>query len=79
MQLQAYTFTLLDIQEHANHTKDALLTALEKEGLLKDTAENISSKYIVIIGKKNLFGKIFDKICGINDDKDYYQIVKTVE
>jgi hypothetical protein len=78
MKLHTYTLTEFDIQENVNCAKDAILTVLEKEGLLKDTADNIASQYIIVIGKKNLFGSIYDKIFGIKDDKMFYQVVKVL-
>ncbi len=76
--MNMYSYTELDLQRQANEIKEAALQFLEKEGLLRDSAEDIASKYLFIITKPNCFGYLFDKVFNVKkDDKIEYRIVKT--
>jgi hypothetical protein len=63
---------------NANNIKCLLLEVLEQEGLLKETAENIGKKYIIMIREKGWFGYIYDKFFGISDDAIKYLVLKTI-
>jgi hypothetical protein len=62
---------------NANNIKCLLLEALEQEGLLKETAENIGKKYIITTREKGWFGYIYDKFFGISDDAMKHPAPKT--
>ena len=64
-----------------NAVKVTLLEALEREGLLADgtSAKEISGDYAIIIMKKGLFGKVWDKLRGYNDEtKTFWKVIKDV-
>lgn len=76
--MNIYNLTELDIQAEANKVKDILISYLQIEGLLKDTAENICSQYIVVVQKKNLFGQIFDKFFNVKDNDLRFTVLKKI-
>ena len=67
---KTYTVTTDNMVMNANITKQSLLAALESEGLLKETAEEIGKKYVVVLHTKGRFGSWFDKLFGVMDDDD---------
>lgn len=64
MDMQLYTMETSDMQKNANVVKEALLGALEREGLLKESAESIATKYAVVISKPGWLGTLFKRING---------------
>lgn len=71
--IATYTMSLEELTINANLSKEILLSVLDKEGLLKESAETLNSKYAVVIHPKGFFGKIIDKLRGI-DSSDNLQV-----
>jgi len=75
MDMKYYTQSHADFMANGNIVKEELLRVLEKDGLLKDTAENIGTKYLVIFAEPSWFGKMISKLFN-KEDKLVIQIVK---
>jgi len=71
--MELYSMTLVDLTVHGNGVKEALLHALERDGLLKEGAEAISKKYVVLIHKPSWFGRAIASLIGM-DKKDQLTI-----
>lgn len=72
--LAAYTLSLEELTGNANSIKEVLLNALDREGLLKEPAETLNSKFAVVIHQKGFFGRVIDKLRGVSDDSENLQI-----
>jgi hypothetical protein len=64
MDAQLYTMETSDMQKNANIVKEALLGALEREGMLKESGEVIASRYAVVISKPGWLGSVFKRMSG---------------
>jgi hypothetical protein len=73
-----YTFDELQLTEALNNGKDELLRMLEREGLLKKTAEEIGQDYALIIRKKNMLGTIIEKLFPIGEKDARVSVVKVL-
>lgn len=60
--MNIYTLGIDDLNTNANTTKEALLYALERDGLLTKKAEEIAANYTVVVHKKGWLGRLFDKL-----------------
>lgn len=72
--LAAYTLSLEELTGNANSIKEVLLNVLDREGLLKEPAETLNSKFAVVIHQKGFFGRVIDKLRGVSDDSENLQI-----
>ena len=66
--MNVYSITTEELTKYMNAGKEALLLALEKEGLLTDKAETIAGNYAVVIHEKGVLGKTWDKLRGTSSD-----------
>lgn len=57
--MKLYQMGLDDITTNSNAVKEEILKALEREGLLKESAEEISKKYAVVIYEPGWLGRIW--------------------
>lgn len=57
--MQLYSFSSEDLTGNANAIKDTLLEQLERDDLLKSSAEHIAKHYVVVLHKPSAFGKWF--------------------
>lgn len=69
MEWQISSYSDLELTEVANQIKEILLLGLEKEGLIKNSA-NISANYAIVVAKKNLLGRAVDLITGRKPEDD---------
>ncbi len=69
--MNIYSMTLEDLMRNANIAKDELLGALERDGLLKSTAEEVGEKYAVILYKPGWLGRLFNRLKG---EKDAFRV-----
>lgn len=77
MNVQIYSMDIEDLTKNANIVKEAVLSALEKDGLLKKPAEDIASEYAIVISKAGWLGTLWKKLS--KDDKNLrYDVVKSV-
>ena len=60
--MNIYTLGIDDLNTNANTTKETLLYALERDGLLTKKAEEIAANYVVVVHKKGWLGRLFDKL-----------------
>lgn len=74
-----YTMTTESLVENANVVKDALLLALEKEGLLKASAEEIGSKYGVLMTKPSWWGRFNKYFTKREENRLHIRIVKLAD
>ncbi len=75
--MNMYSMTEADLTANANAVKEAVLRGLEREGLLKG-ADDLATKYAIVIHKKGFLGKLFDKLTGAGDDQLAVTFVKIV-
>jgi hypothetical protein len=68
--MYAYNEPPETILKNANTVKESVIFALEREGLLKEPAEAICAKYVVVVHKEGWFGRLFKRITGGTYDKD---------
>lgn len=62
--MMIYSLSCEDLTKHANAIKEALLGALERDGLLKKPAADICASYIVTLTEAGWFGRLFKRMCG---------------
>jgi hypothetical protein len=55
-----YSAGIEDMTQNCNVVKEHLLYALERDGLLKEDAEEIAKKYVVVIHKRGYVPVIFE-------------------
>jgi len=67
------------LTSNANQIKDIVIFQLEKEGLLNKPAKEICETYAVILHRRGFFGKIIDKMMGIEGDRLIISMVKMLE
>lgn len=80
MDRHVYEFSLLQLQDACNNALNEALVGLEKEGLLKVSAEEILTSYALILQRKGTLGYIWDKIFGAKDDlATRYRLVKIID
>lgn len=76
-----YTYSVSDIGDlttKCNLTKEVLLEALERDGLLKKPAVEICSEYAVVLSQPNWLGRLFRKIAGEGEGHVTIRIMKAV-
>lgn len=79
--MQIYSLDVEDLTKNANIVKEAVLAALEKDGLLKKPATEIAEEYAIVISKPGWLGKFWKKLHQGNaeDAKNLrYDVVKSV-
>ena len=67
------------LTSNANLIKEVIVAQLEKEGLLTKPAQEICETYAVIMHRRGFFGKIIDKMMGVEHDRLVISIVKMLE
>lgn len=73
-----YSLTDSDLTANANQVKDILLASLESEGKLKETAEKLSTDYIIVAVQPNWLGRFISKLAGKDADKVKYVVSKII-
>lgn len=75
-----YSMDFEDMNKNANIVKEAVLSALEKDGLLKKPAGEIAAEYAIVVSKAGWFGTLWKRLKAEgNDSKDLrYDVVKSV-
>jgi len=77
--MSLYSFTDKDITTTVNIAKEVTLAGMAREGFLTGEQYNILIKdYVIVVVKKGWFGKLFDKVRGIDSDPNSisYMLVK---
>lgn len=64
MTMMVYSMTHEDLNKNANAVKEAILGALERDGLLNKPADDICASYIVTLSEPGWFGRLFKRIRG---------------
>ena len=64
MDFKVYSDNVENMTFNANAVKELLFITLEEKGLLKDTAENLSSRFTVIFVNPGVLGRIWSKLRG---------------
>ncbi len=62
--MKIYTMDLLQLQEHANYAVSTALRALEADGKLTCSAEDILERHAIVMHHKGIFGQFIDKLVG---------------
>lgn len=80
MKMEIYSMDATDFTQHANQVKEILLDALERDGLLKESAANIAVTYAVVVSKPGWLGSLWKRLTNNKDDKQNlrYDVVKSV-
>ena len=61
-----------ELQSILNDAKDLLLNRLEeREHISKETGEELRHSWHVVVFRKGFFGKLFDKIRGVDTPSSY--------
>ncbi len=76
MKIQVLELSELELQEKMNWAKEQLIDRLAKDGFLNGAADDINRKYIYVIHKKNLFGSVFDKLIGNDENKAHITLLR---
>lgn len=63
---------------NSNQIKEVIVDFLGKEGLLTKTAEEINQTYAVVLHRRGFFGKVIDKLIGVEGDRLVITLVKVV-
>jgi hypothetical protein len=66
--MKIYQFDYEEMTRQANTIKEAVIEGLEKEGLLKGSAKEISEHYVVFVHKRGWLGELFAKWFGDSND-----------
>jgi hypothetical protein len=67
-----------ELTKNCNVVKEALLEALERDGLLKKPAAEIAQDYAVILAEPGWLGRLFRKVTGEKDGDLAVRILKSV-
>jgi len=80
MNTDIYSFDAMGLTENANNIKEAVLMAMERNGLLTKPAAEIARDYAVVLHKRGWLGRLFRRICGgeASEDTLAIEIVKKV-
>ena len=78
MLIKQYTFCDSDLTGFANDVREVVLCGLDKQSLLNGDLKEIISTTAIVVKPKGLFGRMFDKIRGIKDDKAIFLFVKVL-
>lgn len=62
MTMKSYPMEIDDLTKIGNTIKDQLLKVLEREGHLTKPADEIGSKYVVVVSESTWFGALFSKL-----------------
>jgi hypothetical protein len=63
---------------NANQIKEVIVDFLGKQGLLTKTAEEINQTYALVLHRRGFFGKVIDKLIGVEGDRLVITLVKVV-
>lgn len=61
---------------NANQIKEVIIETLGKKGLLTKTAEEINQTYAVVLHRRGFFGRVIDKMLGVEGDRLVISVVK---
>lgn len=67
-----------DLTKNCNLVKEILLSALERDGLLKKPAAEICQDYAVVLAEPGWLGRLFRKVTGEKDGDLQIRILKSV-
>lgn len=76
--LKMYSMTSEDLTQDINNAVAVFLSALETDGLLTKPAIDILGEYAVVVCQKGFFGKVIDKLRGMEDNNTYFRVVRVV-
>lgn len=62
-----------------NQTKELFLMAMVTEGIIDQNKANEMNKYCVVAQPRNFFGRIYDKLFGMEENETRYTIVKIIQ
>lgn len=68
--MRTLSMDIEELMKTGNVVKEAVLAALEKDGLLKKPASEIGDSYVVVVAEPRWFGKLFRKVTGKEDEKE---------
>jgi len=74
--MDMYSFTPEDLTTTANSVKEVLLDKLERDGLLKQPADDIAKNYVVVMHKPSWFGKLFASMCNTGKNELKITVLK---
>lgn len=63
---------------NANQIKEVIVDFLGREGLLTKTPQEINETYAVVLHRRGFFGKVIDKMMGLEGDRLVITLVKVV-
>ena len=66
--MHIYQHSMEELTEDFNRVKEAVIDALGRKNLLRADAEAISARLAVVVHKKNMLGRIWDKVRGHTDN-----------
>jgi hypothetical protein len=69
-----------DFTQNLNCAKDILIPALIKDGIIdseKYDEESLCANYVIVVKRKGLFGKMYDKIINNNSSDTYIVVLRT--
>lgn len=72
MKIESYTLSPSDLQMALNASKEELIDALAREGLLQNP-EEIKAKYAIVIAHKSWLGRKIQDILGLSDEGNSVQ------
>jgi len=78
--MYVYTTDAQEINKNANTIKEVVLNGLQREGVItKEKADEIASKYAIVMHKKGWLGQLWDKwFEGIKEDSFRITFVKII-
>lgn len=78
MEIKYYTLNEIDIQQIANQVKDLVIDNLAIGGNLNGLPEEVGAGFVVVVKKKNLFGKFIERIFPSEKENSFeFLILKT--
>lgn len=72
MNIKTYELTAGGLMKTSNQVKEILLDSLERDGLLKESAEWIAQRYTIVVTEKGWLGKAFDALLGNKDESGLF-------
>ena len=72
-------YSVSGVTEMMNQAKELIITELQNDGIISDKydTEKLAASYIVVLRKKGMFGKLFDKVFKTEKDSTYITPLRT--
>ena len=77
--ISMYNLTNDELQEYSNNAKDAFIDQLVKDKVVTKEIGEEMCKYIILVKKKNMFGKFFEKLFSTEDGYLTWLVVKAIK